>query len=469
MERVRRGSPTENRDYPVAGEAIFVRLASVNLNKRLGNPAARAKLTAWLHHHRVDVLVAQEPWKPVNRTAISLAGYRPVGGDGDLFCWGAEHFTIPSASRPDGFVQRLELGWLVVYNIYLDCRSVASRRRELCRLQEIFAVENGRPIAACGDFNLAPRSIDGLNSGRPSNFNSSIDRKLFAELLVDNGLVDTTAAETPQFTIERQQTGLHSRFRCDLALVPDHLLAMVNVFYDHSIRTSEQAFTDHSGIIMDVPVTLDAVAVEDHDALFALPSEPTDHALLTRLECQPHKTAMSRIRPSPYARTVVDVLVPDLGITSVLDHGCGRGSDVDHYRAAGLDADGWDPHPGFGWTAKHNREYDLVTNIFVLNVLPDPWQRIQALQDAAQFVRPGGSLFVVTRSPADINPKAVSANWPSYQDGYWSSQAKGTFQKGVSTEEIIILGLRAGLEPAAGQSLLTGTSAAGQALLVRPA
>ncbi len=446
-----------------------MRLASINLNKRLGNPAARAKLTAWLHHHHVDVLVAQEPWKPVHRTAVNLADYRPVGGDGDLFCWSVERFTIPPVSRPDSFVQRLELGWLVVYNTYLDCGSVTSRRRQLCRFQEIIAVENGRPILACGDFNLAPRPVDGLNNGRPSNFNSATDRKPFAELLIDSGLVDATAAEIPQFTIERQQSGLYSRFRCDLALVPDYLLPMVNVRYNHSTRASEQAFTDHSGILMDVPVTLDTVAVENRDTLFALLYEPTGHALLTRSEYQPHKTAMSRVRPSLFARTVVDVLVPNLGITSVLDHGCGRGSDVGHYRAAGLDADGWDPHPGFGWTAKHDREYDLATNIFVLNVLPDPWQRIQALQHAAQFVRPGGFLFVVTRSPADIDPRAASANWPSHQDGYWSSEARGTFQKGISTEEIIALGLRAGLEPAAEQTLLIGSSAAGQALLVRPA
>jgi hypothetical protein len=139
-----------------------------------------------------------------------------------------------------------------------------------------------------------------------------------------------------------------------------------------------------------------------------------------------------------------------------------------HYRAAGLDADDWDPHPGSGWTAKHDRKYDLVANIFVLNVLPDPWQRIQSLQHAAQFVRPAGCLFVVTRSPIDIDPRAASADWPSHHDGYWSSAAKGTFQKGISTEEIITLGQRADLEPAAEQILLTGSSAAGQALLVRP-
>lgn len=447
----------------------ILRLASINLNKRLGSPAARAKLTAWLHHHHVDVLVAQEPWKPANRTAINLAGYRPAGGDGDLFCWSVERFTIPPVSRPDSFAQRLELGWLVLYNSYLDCGSTISRHRQLRRLQEIIAVEDGRPIIACGDFNLAPRPVDGLSNGRPSNFNSATDRKPFAELLANGGLVDVTADEPPQFTIERQRLGRRSQFRCDLALVPDYLIPMVNVRYNHSTRAGEQAFTDHSGILIDVPVTLGTVTAEDQDTLFTLRSELADHTLLTRSEYQPHKTAMSRVRPSPFARTIVDILVPKLSITSVLDHGCGRGSDVDHYRAAGLDADGWDPHPGFGWTAKHDREYDLVTSIFVLNVLPDPWQRIQALQDAARFARPGGSLLVVTRSPADIDSRAACASWPSHQDGYWSSEARGTFQKGISTEEIIALGLRAGLEPAAEQALLTGSSAASQALLARPA
>lgn len=446
-----------------------MRLASINLNKRLGNPVVRAKLTAWLHQHRVDVLVAQEPWKPVNRTAVTLSGYRPVGGDGDLFCWSAERFTIPPVCRPDSFVQRLELSWLAVYNTYLDCRSAASRSRQLCRFQELIGIENGRPIIACGDFNLAPRPVDGLNNGQPSHFNSPIDRKPFAELLANGGLVDATAAEDPQFTIERLHGGLHSKFRCDLALVSNYLLQMVNVQYSHATRISGQAFTDHSGILVDAPVTLDTVAVGDRDTLFTLLPESTDRAVLINSVCQPHKTAINRVRPSPFARTIVDVLVPNLCVTTVLDHGCGRGSDVDHYRAAGLDADGWDPHPGFGWTAKYDRKYDLVANIFVLNVLSDPWQRIQALKHAAQFARPGGFLFVVTRSPADIDPRAASSNWRSYQDGYWSSEAKGTFQKGISTQEIITLGSHAGLEPAAEQALLTATSAASQALLVRPA
>ena len=59
-------------------------------------------------------------------------------------------------------------------------------------------------------------------------------------------------------------------------------------------------------------------------------------------------------------------------------------------------------------------------------------------------------------------------DWPAHHDGYWSSKAKGTFQRGIPTEEIIALGRRAGLRPAAEQALLASAPAAGQALLVKP-
>ncbi|MFC8851144.1 MULTISPECIES: methyltransferase domain-containing protein [unclassified Micromonospora] len=445
-----------------------MRLASINLNKRLGNPAARAELTAWLYHHRVDVLIAQEPWKPIRRTPIDLAGFRPVAGDGDLFCWIAERFATPPTSRPDRFAQRLELAWLVIYNTYLDSGSTTTRSSQLDQLQKIITAEQGRPTIACGDFNIAPRPIDGLHNGQASTFNNSTDRAPLSALLADLNLVDSTATDPPQFTIERQHAGAPSQFRCDLALVPAHLHPAIIVRYDHTTRKGEQSFTDHSGSLIDAPVTLPPATDEEQETLFALLPEPIDESLYTRSDYQPHKTAMTRAHSSPFARTVVDVIAPQLGIATILDHGCGRGSDVHHYRASGLDADGWDPHPGFGQAIEPERQYDLVTNIFVLNVLPDPWQRIQAIQHAARFVRPGGHLFVVTRSPADIDPRAISANWRTHHDGYWSSEAKGTFQKGIPTEEIIALGHQAGLRPTTQQIPLKASPTAGQALLVKP-
>ncbi|WP_447002474.1 methyltransferase domain-containing protein [Saccharothrix isguenensis] len=445
-----------------------MRLASINLNKRLGNPVARTHLTRWLLHNQVDVLVAQEPWKPVARVAVDLPGFRHVDGNGNLFCWSAERYQVPRASRPADFAQRLELAWLVVYNAYLDSGSTTSRRDQLDILRKLVGTENRRPVLACGDFNLAPRLIDGVSNGHPSDFNSSTERERFAALLAEADMVDSTATDAPEFTIERRTATLHSRFRCDLALISDHLRPVTSVRYDHSVRSGTQAFTDHSAILVDLPVTLPPADEDEKDTLFSLLPEPDDRPEFARAEYHPHKTAMNRGRPSPFARSVVDTLVPNMEIGSIFDYGCGRGSDVDHYRSAGLTADGWDPHPGFGRATKPDGLYDLVTNIFVLNVLPNPWQRIEALQDAARFVRPGGFLLVVTRSPADIAPRATSANWPIHHDGYWSDQAKGTFQKGISTDEIIALGRQAGLRPASEQTLLTTSSTAGQALLVKP-
>ncbi|WP_105967601.1 methyltransferase domain-containing protein [Streptomyces geranii] len=166
------------------------------------------------------------------------------------------------------------------------------------------------------------------------------------------------------------------------------------------------------------------------------------------------KTAMSRQAPSPASRAVTEHLTGPLGVKSVLDHGCGRGADIAHYRAAGLDAEGFDPHDDFGWPRPERTGFDLVTSMFVLNVLPDPWQRIQALKDAASFARPGGHVVVVTRSPEEITKAAADCGWTAHHDGFWSSQSKGTFQRGIDPGEITALARRAGLAPTAGAPVL---------------
>jgi hypothetical protein len=145
---------------------------------------------------------------------------------------------------------------------------------------------------------------------------------------------------------------------------------------------------------------------------------------------------------------VTEHLAVPLGVRSVLDHGCGRGTDVAHYRSAGLDAEGFDPHDDFGWPRPRRAGFDLVTSTFVLNVLPNPWQRVQALKDAASFARPGGHVVVVTRSPEEIVKAAAGGGWPVHHDGFWSSRSKGTFQRGIGPAEITALARRAGLVPA---------------------
>ncbi|MFF0220075.1 methyltransferase domain-containing protein [Streptomyces vinaceus] len=430
-------------------------LASINLDKRLGADGPRARFAAWLRAHDVAVIVAQEPYKPADRRPPLLPGYVFAGGDGHLATWVREDIATPAVSAPTGWAQRVELGWLTVLQVHLDAYTSAARTAQLGELAALAAAEGGRPLLICGDFNLAPRPQDGLYDGEVSGFTADTERKALLHLLQTAWLVDTTSTGAEaEFTFERLFTGKLSRFRCDLALLSDHLAASVTVAARHEVRTGPEAFTDHSAILLDLPLTPEVA--EPDDVLFAI-SDLTGKqpAAAGARSYQPHKTAMSRQAASPAARAVTGHLTGPLGIRTVLDHGCGRGADVAHYRAAGLDADGYDPHQGFGWPRPKRHSYDLVTQMFVLNVLPDPGARIRALQDAAAFVRPGGHVVVVTRSPEEITKAAAGGSWTAHHDGYWSSEGKGTFQRGISAAETTALARHAGLTPARGAAGLT--------------
>ncbi|MEU9706782.1 methyltransferase domain-containing protein [Streptomyces sp. NPDC047981] len=430
-------------------------LASVNLNKRLGASGARANLAAWLREHGVKIVLAQEPFKPADRTPPTLGGFAFAGGDGHMAAWVSEDLAPPAAlSSPAPWVQRVELEWLVVLQVHLDAYAGASRAAQLAELAVMASIEQGRPLLVCGDFNLAPRPTDGLFGEETSTFTTEAERQALHQLTRAAGLIDTTAGEAPVFTFERIFNGKPSRFRCDLALLSDHLSPTATVIADASVRSGPAAFTDHSALLIDLPLTLQAS--EPEDVLFAL-SELTGAgpaAAPARREYQPHKTAMNRQAPSPASRAVTEHLTGPLGVRSVLDHGCGRGADVAHYRSAGLEAEGFDPHGGFGWPRPERTGFDLVTSMFVLNVLPDPWQRIQALKDAASFARPGGHVVVVTRSPEEITKAAADGGWSVHHDGFWSSQAKGTFQRGITPGEITALARQAGLQPTQGTPVL---------------
>ncbi|WP_372412291.1 methyltransferase domain-containing protein [Streptomyces luteireticuli] len=429
-------------------DGFDVLLASINLNKRLGAAGPRAGFAAWLRTHGVQAVVAQEAFKPADRTPPVLPGFAFAGGDGEMAVWISEHLAPPAVALTLPWVQRIELEWLTVLQVHLDSNSAGSRTAQLTALAEMAAAEDGRPLLVCGDFNIAPRPEDGLHNGAVSPFNTKTERAALQQLMTTASLIDTTADEAPVFTLERHHQG--TQFRCDLALINDHLAPSTSVTPDATVRTKPTDFTDHSALLIDLPVTLQPA--EPADVLFAFSdlnggvTAPSSSRTLYR----PHKTAMSRKSPSPASRAVTEHIIKPLGIISVLDHGCGHGTDVEHYRAHGLAADGFDPHDSFGWPRPGRHDYDLVTQMFVLNVLPDPWQRIQALKDAAAFTRPGGHLVVVTRSPEEITKAAAHGGWRTHHDGFWSSEGKGTFQRGINTGEIATLAHQAGLFPADG-------------------
>ncbi|MFF9479559.1 methyltransferase domain-containing protein [Streptomyces sp. NPDC014733] len=443
-------------------------LASVNLDKRLGAVGARSRFAAWLRTRGVRALLAQEPYKPADRTPPALDGFTFAGGDGHLATWVREDLATPAVSSPGAWVQRIELEWLVVLQVHLDARSGSARTAQLAELGAMAAAEDGRPLLICGDFNLAPRLEDGRYGEEFSGFTTEAERVRLRQLTDGAGLVDTTAGTDPVFTFERVLPGGPSRFRCDLALLSDHLTATTTVRADAAVRSGHTAFTDHSALLIDLPVTLPAA--EPDDVLFAL-SDLTGDAPVTaphaRRTYQPHKTAMARQAPSAAARAVTVHLTGPLSVRTVLDHGCGRGADVVHYRSAGLDAEGFDPYEGFGRPRPRRTGFDLVTSVFVLNVLADPWQRIRALKDAASYVRPGGHLVVVTRSPEEIARAAADGGWTTHHDSYWSHRSRGTVQRGIGPDEIVALGRRAGLVPAVGAPAFELTGAC-HATLTRP-
>jgi hypothetical protein len=456
-----------------------VRVASVNLNKRVGAAGARTLLVQWLAHNDIGLLLAQEPWRPPGRDAVQLDGFCPIGGTDKVFAWVQERFEAPSYQQLAPHWQRLELGYVAVHHAYLDAHAQRTRAAQLDQLRNGMATEGVRPMLAVGDFNLAPRPQDGLLDSHASTFNSSTDRGPFHSLLAACLLHDATAADPPQFSVARSARGKRWEFRCDLALVSDYLAPSVIVTYDHSVRTGATAFSDHSALLIDLPVS-PPQAPSHRERLFSLAnglhgqSSADQHipkAPPVPASCQAYKTAMARRSASPFARKVLEVLVPKLSVGSVFDYGCGRGADVIRYRKAGLRADGYDPYPPFGWARQPTPTagYDLVTMIFVLNVLPDPWERVQVLEQAARLLGRRGHMLVVTRSPRDIQTRAAQARWASHNDGYWSSEPKQTFQRGISEAEIEQLARRADLSVAAPeeQRLLRPVPAACQLLLTR--
>jgi Methyltransferase domain len=169
--------------------------------------------------------------------------------------------------------------------------------------------------------------------------------------------------------------------------------------------------------------------------------EPT----VEKLASGSHKTAIARRGPSNPARLLIEELK---GAGDVLDFGCGHGADVVYYRAAGLDAVGYDPYRGFGAPWPEGRLFGAVTVTYVLNVLPTEKLRLDALAKAASALAPGGTMYVTTRSVGDVERKAARNGWSRFSDGYLSSAGRQTFQKGMTEAEIVALAGRVGLKPA---------------------
>ncbi len=113
------------------------------------------------------------------------------------------------------------------------------------------------------------------------------------------------------------------------------------------------------------------------------------------------------------------------GEHTIFDYGCGKGDDLRELEAHGLPVMGWDPNfrPDSDIV-----EADLVNIGFVINVIEDIDERIEALQRAHSLAK---KLLVVS---AMVAGEATISRFKPYKDGILTS--KNTFQKYYSQAEL---------------------------------
>lgn len=113
------------------------------------------------------------------------------------------------------------------------------------------------------------------------------------------------------------------------------------------------------------------------------------------------------------------------GEHTIFDYGCGKGDDLRELEAHGLAALGWDPN--FRPDADII-DADLVNIGFVINVIEDIDERIEALQRAYSLTK---KILVVS---AMVAGEATISRFRPYKDGILTS--KNTFQKYYSQTEL---------------------------------
>ena len=137
-------------------------------------------------------------------------------------------------------------------------------------------------------------------------------------------------------------------------------------------------------------------------------------ALLEQRPIKRHKTAIKRNSFSVPVRLALQngVLKPGM---SMFDYGCGRGDDLRLLKQKGFDVAGWDPYYS---PDTPRQKADIVNLGFVLNVIEDPDERDDTLQEAFKLAK--GCLLVATRPP-------MKHKFKPYRDGFVTST--DTFQR----------------------------------------
>jgi DNA phosphorothioation-associated putative methyltransferase len=119
----------------------------------------------------------------------------------------------------------------------------------------------------------------------------------------------------------------------------------------------------------------------------------------------------------------------------ILDFGCGKGDDVRWLKKHNYRATGYDPNFKAFYKVI-NGQFDVVILSYVINTIEYADMREDAIRAAWGYVKPGGFLYVTSRSKEEIDSLAVKKSWPRSSDGYCSSLTKRTFQRGHNHAEL---------------------------------
>jgi DNA phosphorothioation-associated putative methyltransferase len=147
----------------------------------------------------------------------------------------------------------------------------------------------------------------------------------------------------------------------------------------------------------------------------AVASEPGCSPVWDGPPVQRHLTALARSAISAPVQLLLrhGLLRQD---TSFFDYGCGRGDDVGALEREAYAAAGWDPH----YAPDRPRQAADVVNLgFVINVIEDPAERVEAMQGAFALARGVMSVGVMLYTSDTAGRR--------YRDGFLTS--RGTFQK----------------------------------------
>ncbi len=141
-------------------------------------------------------------------------------------------------------------------------------------------------------------------------------------------------------------------------------------------------------------------------------------------EVQRHKTAITRCQFSKPIQSLIEYGLLKENVR-LLDYGCGQGDDVNGLKELGYNALGWDPV----YRPDEPKEPAEIVNLgFVLNVIEDPIERTEVLQEAYDLSK---SLLVVATLVAS---SSTSSQGRPYKDGILTS--RNTFQKYFQQNEL---------------------------------